>query len=205
MTDTWRALSRESAKRLLLALSSTVVIIFLLEMLSHLLVSGLPPPSALAAALIDSTLLSIPALPALYFFVIVPLARQAARREQAERALAESEARLRQAEEKYRSIFEHALDGIYQTKPDGTFITANTAMARILGHESSEALMAQLTDRSGWGYADPVGRAEFVRLLGRDGVVQGLDGRAAQKVDQYAARKVDHSRAVHSIRSSAFF
>ncbi len=149
--STRRALSRDSVTRLNLALCSTVVIIFVLEMLTHLLVRGLPPLSAFAGALIDSTLLSIPALPALYFFVIVPLARHAARHEQAERALTESEARLRRAEKKYRSIFEHALDGIYQTTPSGTFITANTAMARILGHESAEALMAQLTDRSGWG------------------------------------------------------
>jgi PAS domain S-box-containing protein len=103
------------------------------------------------------------------------IVRDISARKQIERALMESEARLRQADEDYRSIFEHALDGIYQTKPDGTFITANTAMARILGHESAEELMAQLTDRSGWGYADPLGRAEFVRRLGREGVVQGLE------------------------------
>jgi PAS domain S-box-containing protein len=103
------------------------------------------------------------------------IVRDVSARKQMERALMESEARLRQAEEKYRSIFEHALDGIYQTTPAGTFITANPAMARILGHESAEALMAPLAGGAGGGYADPMGRDEFVRLLDREGVVHGLE------------------------------
>jgi PAS domain S-box-containing protein len=88
---------------------------------------------------------------------------------------------LRQAEEKYRSIFDHALNGIYQTTPNGTFITANPAMAHILGYTSPEELTAQLTDVASLGYADRAGRAEFLRLLERDGVVQGLEYEALCK------------------------
>src|SRR5205085_4626750 len=43
------------------------------------------------------------------------------------------EAALRHAEEKYRSIFEHAVEGIFQSTPDGHFISVNPALARILG------------------------------------------------------------------------
>src|SRR4029077_5507325 len=39
---------------------------------------------------------------------------------------------LRQAEEKYRGIFENAVEGIFQTTPDGRFIAANFALARLL-------------------------------------------------------------------------
>ena len=197
MTDPQRARSRQSTKRLILALGSTVVITFVLETLFHLLVSGQPLRSALTVAMVDSTLLSILALPALYFLVIVPLAQHVAKREQAERALAESEVHLRQADEKYRDIFENALDGIYQTKPDGTFITANNAMARILGHESAEELMAQLTDHLGWGYADPVGRAEFRRLLEREGVVRGLEYEVLRR-DGSRRWVSDNARAVRN-------
>ena len=109
------------------------------------------------------------------------IVRDISARKQMERALMESEAHLRQAEAKYRSIFENALDGIYQTTPDGAFITANPAMARILGHESAEALMAQRTTHGELGYADPMGRAEFVRLLERDGVVHGLEDEVLRK------------------------
>ncbi len=197
MTDPQRARARQSTKRLILALCSTIAITFVLATLSQLLVSGQPLRSALTVALVDSTLLSILALPALYFLVIVPLARHVARREQAERALAESEVHLRQADEKYRDIFEHALEGIYQTKPDGTFITANNAMARILGHESAEELMAQLTDHLGWGYADPVGRAEFRRLVEREGVVRGLEYEVLRR-DGSRRWVSDNARAVRN-------
>src|SRR5918993_186614 len=43
----------------------------------------------------------------------------------------------RQAEEKYRSIFENAVEGIFQTTVDGRFLTANPAMARMLGYEGT--------------------------------------------------------------------
>ncbi|MFM7888273.1 MAG: transporter substrate-binding protein, partial [Pseudanabaena sp.] len=48
---------------------------------------------------------------------------------------------LRNAEEKYRSIFEHAIEGIFQAKPDGCFINANPALAKIYGYESTAALL----------------------------------------------------------------
>src|SRR5438046_7034066 len=47
-----------------------------------------------------------------------------------------AEAALREAEQKYRDIFENAVEGIFHTTPDGRFITANPAMARMLGFSS---------------------------------------------------------------------
>lgn len=46
------------------------------------------------------------------------------------------------AEEKYRSIFENCLEGIFQLSPDRHYLSANPALARICGYESAEALMA---------------------------------------------------------------
>ena len=46
-------------------------------------------------------------------------------------------------------------------------------MARILGYESAGELMAQSADIASQAYVAPDGRAEFLRRLGRDGVVQG--------------------------------
>ena len=48
---------------------------------------------------------------------------------------------LRQAEEKYRNIYENAIEGIFQTSPEGRFISANPALARILGYDSPEDLI----------------------------------------------------------------
>jgi PAS domain S-box-containing protein len=72
---------------------------------------------------------------------------------------------LRTAEEKYRGIFENAIEGIYRTSPDGRFLEANPAMARILGYDSPSALMSRVTDVGTQLYADPGGRTEFVSLL----------------------------------------
>ena len=86
-----------------------------------------------------------------------------------------SEHALGQAEEKYRSIFEHSADGIYQTTPGGAFITANDAMARLLGYASAAELTAELRDVASQSYVAPEGRAEFLRRMGRDDTVEGLE------------------------------
>jgi len=50
---------------------------------------------------------------------------------------------LRAAEEKYRTIFENSALGIFQTTPDGSWIVANPALARMLGYAGPEELMAE--------------------------------------------------------------
>ena len=51
---------------------------------------------------------------------------------------------LRRAEQKYRSIFEHAREGIFQTTPEGKYLSANPALARMYGYDSPEDLLADL-------------------------------------------------------------
>ena len=53
---------------------------------------------------------------------------------------------LKQAEEKYRGIFENAIEGIFQSSPDGRFIAANPAMARMFGYDSAEELINDRKD-----------------------------------------------------------
>ena len=43
----------------------------------------------------------------------------------------ESLVATRAAEDKYRSIFENAGEGIFQTAPDGRYLSANPALARL--------------------------------------------------------------------------
>ena len=50
---------------------------------------------------------------------------------------------LTEAEEKYRSIFEHAVEGLFQMTPTGRFVTVNEALARMLGYPSALALTDQ--------------------------------------------------------------
>ena len=45
------------------------------------------------------------------------------------------------AEKKYRAIFENAREGIYQSTPEGRYLSANPAMARIYGYASPEEMI----------------------------------------------------------------
>src|SRR5262245_24201887 len=49
---------------------------------------------------------------------------------------------LRRAEEKYRGIFQNAVEGIYQVSTEGRFLSANPALAKILKCESTEELLS---------------------------------------------------------------
>ena len=94
-----------------------------------------------------------------------------------ERELRDAEVRRerRQAEEKYRSIFENAVEGIFQTTVDGRFLTANPAMARMLGYESPEELLGAISNISDQLYVEPGRREEFYQLALRDGFVSGFE------------------------------
>ncbi len=71
----------------------------------------------------------------------------------------------RSAEARYRSLFENALEGMYQAAPDGRYIEVNPACARLFGCESKEELLAVLAEVPQMLYADPLARAEFVQRL----------------------------------------
>ncbi len=78
---------------------------------------------------------------------------------------------LREAEAKYRRIFEKARVGIFQTTPDGGVLDANPAWAEFLGYDSREELLARVHDVTTQVYADPSDRADILARLRRDGRV----------------------------------
>ncbi|WP_335117726.1 sensor histidine kinase [Nostoc sp.] len=83
--------------------------------------------------------------------------------------------KLKVAEAKYRSIFENAVEGIFQSSPDGRYITANPALARIYGYSFAEEVTANFTDIEHQLYIDPSRRAEFVRLMEKYGSVSEFE------------------------------
>lgn len=85
-----------------------------------------------------------------------------------------AEQALRQAEERYRGIFENAVEGIFQTTADGKYLRANPALARIYGYESPADLIANLSNISGQLYVNPGQRGEFVRQMQQDGAVKNF-------------------------------
>lgn len=79
------------------------------------------------------------------------------------------------AEAKYRSIVENAVEGIFQSTPNGRYITANPALARIYGYSSPDEVIEKVTDIEHLLYVDPNRYAEFVRLMEQDGRVSGFE------------------------------
>lgn len=72
---------------------------------------------------------------------------------------------LQKAEYQYRSLFENAIEGIFQTTVDGHYINVNPALARIYGYESPQDMMKQLTNITEQLYVDPGRRNEFISQL----------------------------------------
>ncbi|NTW77637.1 MAG: PAS domain S-box protein, partial [Syntrophaceae bacterium] len=88
---------------------------------------------------------------------------------------------LQDSKKKYREIFENAVEGIYQTTPEGQYLSANPAIARILGYESPAELMAAISDIGKQIYADPSQWQEIKRLLQEHGFVRNYETQFIQK------------------------
>ncbi len=95
--------------------------------------------------------------------------------------LKQTEQALRQAEEKYRAIFENAVEGIFQTTADGRYLSANPALARMYGFESPEELIQALTDIRHQLYVNPQRRDEFLRLMKERGSVSGFESQVYRR------------------------
>ena len=86
-----------------------------------------------------------------------------------------AEEALRQSEEKYRDIFNQAVEGIYQATPGGTFLNVNAALSHLLGYDSPQTLMEAVKDIGRQLYVEPGRREEFCRLLEQHDVVTDFE------------------------------
>jgi len=78
---------------------------------------------------------------------------------------------LEQAELRYRNIFEHASEGIFQTTGDGRYLAANPALARLYGYSNPTELIADLSDIEHRLYVQPGRRDDFLQLIASEGEV----------------------------------
>ena len=83
----------------------------------------------------------------------------------------EADEALKQAEQRYKSIFEHALEGIFQTTAQGEYLAANPALAKMYGYKSFEEMAANIDNIAEQLYVDPHRRGEFIRLIQEHGQV----------------------------------
>ena len=110
-------------------------------------------------------------------------------------ALKEAQDRLEQAESNYKSIVENAIDGIFQTTPDGHYIKANMALARIYGFDGPEELIANRTDIEHQVYVEPNRRSQFVEVLRRAGRVDHFESQVYRR-DRSVIWISENARAV---------
>ena len=85
--------------------------------------------------------------------------------------------------ENYFSVFDHLIEGIFRTTPDGHYLLANVALARIYGYATPLELMASIKDIGGRLYVDAGRREEFVRLMHLHDTLSGFESRIYRKDD----------------------
>jgi len=88
---------------------------------------------------------------------------------------------IEQAELRYRHIFEHASEGIFQTTADGRYLAANPALARIYGYATPAELIADLSDIQHRLYVDSGRRDEFHRRMRTHGEVQNFESQVFRR------------------------
>lgn len=95
-------------------------------------------------------------------------------RKKAEEALCKSE-------EKYRNIFENAIEGIYQSTTDGHYLTVNPALADMTGYGTPQEMIETVTNIAHQVYVNPKDRSTFENVLDRDGYTKGFEAQLYKK------------------------
>ena len=88
---------------------------------------------------------------------------------------------LRLAEAKYRLIHENAVQGIYQSTPEGAFLSINPAMARIFGYGTTAAMQEQVQNIRRDIYVDNDRRTQFQRVMNADGVISDFESEVRRR------------------------
>ncbi|HEX4140333.1 MAG TPA: PAS domain S-box protein, partial [Candidatus Methylacidiphilales bacterium] len=98
-------------------------------------------------------------------------------------------------EEMYRSIFENAIEGIFQTTPSGQYLNVNPALACMYGYDSVQDLAAGLTKIDNQLYVDPNRRNEFIQAMAEQGAVRSFESEVYRK-DRTTMWISENARAV---------
>lgn len=137
---------------------------------------------------------------------IARLTRDITARRLTETSLREVEARNEatksaryEAERQYQEIFENAGEGIFRSTPEGYYLTANPALARMHGFDSPDELIRSRRDISRELYVQPTQRDEFKRLLEERGEVRGFEHQTFRR----DGSKIWISVNAHAVRDEA--
>ncbi|MGA9779368.1 MAG: SpoIIE family protein phosphatase [Limisphaerales bacterium] len=91
------------------------------------------------------------------------------------------QAALLREKENYYGLFDHLVEGIFRTTPDGHYLLANVALARIYGYDSPVELMASIKDIGRSLYVNPARREEFIRLMQTSDTITDFESQIYRK------------------------
>jgi diguanylate cyclase (GGDEF)-like protein/PAS domain S-box-containing protein len=94
--------------------------------------------------------------------------------------LKETQEELKRAEQRYRKMYQNAVQGMFQIRQSGEFIRVNPAYARILGYDSVDEILA-LKEGAIKFYFKPEDRARLIRTLQKKGTVENHELRLKRK------------------------
>lgn len=116
----------------------------------------------------------------------------------------EAELVYREAERRYRSIFENTIEGIFQSTPGGGFITVNPALARMYGYDSPNELICSIQNINTQLYVDPNRRAEFLERISREDRIQDFESQVFRR-DRSVIWVSENIRAVRDAAGEILF
>lgn len=87
----------------------------------------------------------------------------------------------KQAEDRYRSIYENAIEGIFQTTVSGRYLALNPALVKMLGYDSEADTIAEVENVAQQIYVCPQRRQEFVEIMASQGKVSGFESQVYRK------------------------
>lgn len=105
----------------------------------------------------------------------------------------DTELALKEAEERYRGIFENTVVGIYRTSVDGKILLANPALIKMLGFNSFEELASRNLEKNGFDINYP--RESFKAQMEKSGEFIGIQS-AWKKVDGTIIYVRESARAI---------
>jgi PAS domain S-box-containing protein len=82
---------------------------------------------------------------------------------------------LRESEGHFRNIFDYAVEGIFQSTLDDTYMSVNPAFARTLGYESPKEVLRTISDISTQLFVEPQSYHTLKTLLMHQGLIEGYE------------------------------
>ena len=83
--------------------------------------------------------------------------------------------KLQEAERNYQDIFDGAIEGVFQTSPEGRLLAANAALAKMLGYDSAEEVESRVKDSAHDLWTDADVRSMFINQVGEQGIIRGFE------------------------------